>query len=327
MEAPKMQEMTAESTSAVYAGLFPDSDGDPPSMKDVIVKNKKRLKTYHWAARERKGLIVMVHGFGEHLGRYFHVASFFVKQGYEVCGMDHLAHGLSEGFRQAYGRLELEALLSCWSQFILEEVTSMEGPRPHYVYCHSTGGMVTLLALNKGLVKQWDKLKGVVYSAPLIKSPSCLATGPVAAKPILWCPGLADCCLSCGLCCCGTCCLVPGITAGQLSNYKALEEATRKDSLYFGWKVNFSMIKTLADGSLLALQQLKQPNYPFLVMVSPKDQLVDPASAKALFEQAASSTKSFETDAFSSSQHEMHNEDDWQKPLQMALQFLRSLET
>lgn len=40
-----------------------------------------------------------------------------------------------------------------------------------------------------------------------------------------------------------------------------------------------------------------------------KDQLVDPASAKALFEQAASSTKSFETDAFSSSQHELFNED------------------
>jgi len=312
-----MQEMT-ESTSAVYAGLFPGSDGDPPSMKDVVVKSK-RLKTYHWAARERKGLIVLAHGFGEHLGRYFHVANFFVKQGYEVCGMDHLAHGLSEGFRAAYGRLELEALQSCWSQFILEEVISMEGP--HYVFCHSTGGMVTLLALNKGLAKQWEKLKGVVYSAPLIKSRSPLA------GPILCCPGLADCCLSCGLCCCGTRCLLPGITAGQLSNYKALEEATRKDSLYFGWKANLSMVKTLADGTLLALQQLKQPNYPFLVMVSPKDQLVDPASAKALFEQAASSTKSFETDAFSSSQHEIFNEEDWQKPLQMALQFLRSLET
>ena len=49
-------------------------------------------------------------------------------RGYEVCGMDHLAHGLSEGFRAAYGRLELEALQSCWSQFILEEVISMEGP-------------------------------------------------------------------------------------------------------------------------------------------------------------------------------------------------------
>lgn len=314
-----MQEMTAESISAVYAGLFPDSDGDPPTMKDVVLKNKKRLKTYHWAAQERKGLIVLVHGFGEHLGRYFHVANFFVKQGYEVYGIDHFAHGLSEGFRAAYGRLELEALMSCWSQFILEEVISMEGP--HYVYSHSTGGMVALLALNKGLAQQWEKLKGVVYASPLIMSRSPLA------KPILACPGLADCCLSSCLCCCGTCCLIPGVGPEQMSNYKAVPEATRKDSLYFGWKANLSTVKTIANGTGLALQQLKQPNYPFLVMVSPKDQLVDPASAKALFEQAASSTKSFETDAFSSSLHELHNEEDWQKPLQMALQFLRSLET
>ena len=40
-----------------------------------------------------------------------------------------------------------------------------------------------------------------------------------------------------------------------------------------------------------------------------KDQLVDPAAAKELFEQAASSTKSFETDAFASCEHEIHNED------------------
>ena len=39
---------------------------------------------------------------------------------------------------------------------------------PHYVYSHSTGGMVALLALNKGLAQQWEKLKGVVYASPLI---------------------------------------------------------------------------------------------------------------------------------------------------------------
>ena len=42
------------------------------------------------------------------------------------------------------------------------------------------------------------------------------------AKPMYWCPGLADCCLSCGLLC-GTCCLLNGVVAGQLSTYKALE--------------------------------------------------------------------------------------------------------
>ena len=47
------------------------------------------------------------------------------------------------------------------------------------------------------------------------------------------------------------------------------QEATRKDPLYFGWKANLSMVKTLGNGTVMALQQLKQPKYPFLVMVSP----------------------------------------------------------
>lgn len=49
----------------------------------------------------------------------------------------------------------------------------------------------------------------------------------------------------------------------------SFQEATRKDPFYFGWKVNLSMVRTLADGTVLALQQLKQPKYPFLVMISP----------------------------------------------------------
>ena len=60
---------------------------------------------------------------------YIYGLSRLFPRGYEVCGMDHLAHGLSEGFREAYGRLDLEEMLSGWSQFILEEVISMEGQK------------------------------------------------------------------------------------------------------------------------------------------------------------------------------------------------------
>lgn len=91
MEAPKMQEMedTAD-TAAPYLGLFagPHSTSDgAPTKKYLLLENQRRLMTYHWASRlsSRKGLIVLVHGFGEHLGRYFHVANFFAEQG-QRCG-------------------------------------------------------------------------------------------------------------------------------------------------------------------------------------------------------------------------------------------------
>eukprot|EP00913_Durusdinium_trenchii_P027924 g26183.t1 len=82
------------------------------------------------------------------------------------------------------------------------------------------------------------------------------------------CPTLSTCCLSCGLAC-GTCCLIPGIKPAQLSGYKAFLAAAEKDSLYFGWKANFSVIRALLQGTVQAQKQLQRPSYPFLVMVSP----------------------------------------------------------
>lgn len=49
--------------------------------------------------------------------------------GYEVRGMDHVCHGHSEGFRAAYGLLELEVLLESWTQYILQEIVSLQGAK------------------------------------------------------------------------------------------------------------------------------------------------------------------------------------------------------
>lgn len=108
MEAPRMEVMGSDATP--YAGLFPDSAGDQPIMTDVIIENQKRLATYHWAVTEPKGLVVLVHGFGEHLGRYFHVANFFVKQGRGL-------HRWSAFYKHI---LKLEVLLASFGHFCLD---------------------------------------------------------------------------------------------------------------------------------------------------------------------------------------------------------------
>lgn len=297
---------------APYAQLFGETQ--LPSISRFVTDTGRSLATYSWSSTNQ-GVIILVHGFAEHLGRYYHVADFFVNEGFDVHGVDHMAHGLSDGFAGAYGKLDMDELVTSWSQYILAKVCPLAGA--HYIYCHSTGGLITLLALET-LASKWDKLQGVIFSAPLIRQPS-----PIA-QPMYCCPTLSTCCLSCGLAC-GTCCLIPGIKPAQLSGYKAFLAAAEKDSLYFGWKANFSVIRALLQGTVQAQKQLQRPSYPFLVMVSPNDELVDPTAAKALFEQAASTTKAFEIDAFRFAQHELHNEEDWQKPLKIALQWLHSL--
>ena len=48
---------------------------------------------------ERRGSILLVHGLGEHSGRYGHVADRLAALGLEVCGYDLRGHGRSEGAR------------------------------------------------------------------------------------------------------------------------------------------------------------------------------------------------------------------------------------
>ena len=159
MSAPLQQSMSP------YAGLF----GSPPRAAVSDFQAKKRLKLYHWASKtgeSSKGLILLVHGFGEHLGRYDHVAEFYASLGYEVRGSDLVAHGLSEGFDGSYGRLDIEELTANWTQYVWSEIMPLSGP--HYIYCHSTGGLITFLALER-LAEKWPQLRGVVFSAPLIR--------------------------------------------------------------------------------------------------------------------------------------------------------------
>ena len=47
----------------------------------------------------RRGSILLVHGLGEHSGRYGHVAGRLAALGLEVCGYDLRGHGRSEGPR------------------------------------------------------------------------------------------------------------------------------------------------------------------------------------------------------------------------------------
>lgn len=47
-----------------------------------------------------EAVLLIVHGLGEHCGRYMNVVNHFVPLGYAVYGLDHIGHGKSEGERE-----------------------------------------------------------------------------------------------------------------------------------------------------------------------------------------------------------------------------------
>ena len=110
-----------------------------------------------------KALILIVHGAGEHSGRYGRVARYLTDHGYAVAALDHPNHGKSDG---SYGHVEhfgdfLETL-DRFHQQVSAEFTGL----PQILLGHSMGGLISSLYL---LQHQQDFL-GCVLSAPAIKT-------------------------------------------------------------------------------------------------------------------------------------------------------------
>jgi alpha-beta hydrolase superfamily lysophospholipase len=113
---------------------------------------------------QAKAVLAIVHGFGEHCGRYMNVVDYFVPRGYSAYSFDLRGHGRSPGARGA---------IKSWSEFredvraFLRTVTEQEPGRPLFLYGHSLGGEIVL----DYVLHYPEGLKGVVASAPLLGSP------------------------------------------------------------------------------------------------------------------------------------------------------------
>lgn len=103
---------------------------------------------------------VVVHGLGEHGGRYQHLAQWFAPLGATVYAMDHRGHGLSGGPRGHAP--SLKALLDDIERVVARARTERGGPV--VLIGHSFGG---LLAIAYAL-RHPDHIDRAVFSAPLL---------------------------------------------------------------------------------------------------------------------------------------------------------------
>lgn len=68
-------------------------------IKYITNSRGERFFTQRWIPSRPKALITLVHGFGDHSGRYLHVINHFARRGHAVCAYDLRGHGLSDGRR------------------------------------------------------------------------------------------------------------------------------------------------------------------------------------------------------------------------------------
>ena len=119
-----------------------------------------------------KAIICIIHGFGEHSGRYIHVMDFFSKQGYAVVAMDSRGHGKSEGKRGHAP--SFDSYLDDIDLFLTDTKQRLNAV-PMFLYGHSMGGN---LVLNYVIQRKPTILTGLIAASPWIR----LAFAP---KPIM----------------------------------------------------------------------------------------------------------------------------------------------
>ncbi|HHP7241535.1 MAG TPA: alpha/beta hydrolase [Cyclobacteriaceae bacterium] len=135
--------------------------------ENISILNKERLKLYadinFPSSNNPKAIIFIVHGFGEHSGRYDHVVRFFVDHGYSVVRFDHRGHGQSEGKRGHFRKFDylLEDL-----EEVMKHVRLRYMDTPFCIYGHSFGGCLTAYYILKRKSKE---AKAAILSSPWLR--------------------------------------------------------------------------------------------------------------------------------------------------------------
>lgn len=121
----------------------------------------RRIYWQSWTPEgEPRALIVIVHGAGEHSGRYGYVAETLVPDDYGVYALDHRGHGRSDGPRALIDRLDnaVDDL-----DRLVVQARAEHPAAPVYLLGHSMGGTI---AVRYTVVHQ-DRVAGLILSGPL----------------------------------------------------------------------------------------------------------------------------------------------------------------
>lgn len=139
---------SGESTLSTFVA----SDGDNIVIQDWPLDSGAKLR----------GVIILVHGLGEHAGRYAHVAEQLNRWGFAVRGYDQCGHGESGGLR---GSLPTDTrLLDDLADIVDSTRARMPKDTPLIVLGHSMGGLVAARFVSLAM----RPVDGLVLSSPAL---------------------------------------------------------------------------------------------------------------------------------------------------------------
>mgnify|MGYP000040507531 FL=1 len=135
-------------------------------------RDGENLASYSWRAdasskqpgdlaEPARGVVLIVHGLGEHAGRYDHVANSLSNWGFEVCAYDQRGHGESTGLP---GTLPSNNALLDDLVEVLDDTRQQYPKLPLILLGHSLGGLVASRFVSLGM----RPVDALVLSSPAL---------------------------------------------------------------------------------------------------------------------------------------------------------------
>ena len=135
------------------------------SLSTFIVSDGSNLVVQDWPLLSnvpRRGMVIIVHGLGEHIGRYNHVAARLNEWGFSVRGYDQCGHGESAGLP---GSLPTDTrLLDDLADMVDNTRAQLPKGMPLLLLGHSMGGLVVARFVSLNM----RPVDGVILSSPAL---------------------------------------------------------------------------------------------------------------------------------------------------------------
>jgi lysophospholipase len=240
--------------------------------------------TRGWIPASPRAIVLLVHGLGEHSGRYEHVAAYLNKHGYAVYSLDHKGHGKSGGMPAMITSLhDYVSDLTCYFEQIRAEYPSL----PMFVYGHSMGSLIGLLFT----LDHQDQLVGVVTTGTALKLPGANRV----LIPIF--KGLSR--------------LIPrvpvtSLAAEGISRDPDVVQRYKDDPLVYHSHLRLGLIAALQNGADEVIRRLPDLYLPYLALHGSHDPIALPAAVDIIRQQSGSSDTTIKV--YEGLYHEIHNE-------------------
>jgi len=267
------------------------------------------LHLQQWAAPEpaTRGTVLIVHGLGEHIGRYAHVAAFLNACGWHAAGFDQRGHGASGGRRGALRKPD--DLLRDLGEVI--DVLRAQRGGPLVLLGHSMGGLVAGRFVAEGLSDQpagWYRpVDALVMSSPALDPgmrPAQKLLLAIASPLLPW--------LAAG----------NGLDPNWISRDPKVVAAYRADPLVHD-RITPRLARFIVEGGELVRERAASWRLPTLLMYAGADRCVAPRGSRVFADAAPAAA--VQTRCYEPLFHEIFNEPEQQQVLQDLGRWLAAL--